>query len=152
MLQSLYGKVYVETPYAQVYVQGVCKDSGTQKAKGVGAVFWGETSNANCALMVPGPGQPTSNRAALYAVLLAVRHSNPDVSLMVFTNSEYVIRHMCYWAGKNAQIGWSCANGELLKDLAMLLAWRRAPTRFMRIERGAKNQRADHARKLANIG
>ncbi|KAJ7922311.1 hypothetical protein B0H13DRAFT_1865888 [Mycena leptocephala] len=35
----------------------------------------------------------------------------PDVSLMIFTNSKYIIRHACYWAGKNSQIGWSCPIG-----------------------------------------
>ncbi|KAJ7820855.1 hypothetical protein B0H13DRAFT_1558498, partial [Mycena leptocephala] len=130
MLRSLYGKVYIETPYAQVYVQGACKNSGTTGAKAVGAVLWGETSDANCALVVPGPEPPTSNWAAAYAVLLAVKSSNPDVSLMIFTNSEYIIRHACYWAGKNSQIGWSCPNRDLLRDLVMLLQWRRAATRF----------------------
>ncbi|KAJ7263169.1 hypothetical protein B0H12DRAFT_987082, partial [Mycena haematopus] len=150
MLQSLYGKVYIETPYAHVYMQGACKDSGTANAKAVGAVFWGETANTNCAHVVPGPHPLTNNRAAIYAALLAVKSSNPEISLMIFTNSDYVIRHACYWAGKNSQIGWSdIPNGDLLKDLVMLLAWRQAPTRFVRTEHGVKNLRAEEARKLA---
>ncbi|KAF8205856.1 hypothetical protein K438DRAFT_1578337, partial [Mycena galopus ATCC 62051] len=152
MLQSLYGKVYIETPYTHVYVQGACKDTGTESARPIVAVFWGETSNANCAHVVPGPEPPTNNRAAIYAVLLAVKSSNPEVSLMIFTNSEHTIRHACYWAGKNSQIGWSCPNGDLLKDLVLLLGWRRAPTRFIRTERGVKNLRAEEARKLARDG
>ncbi|KAJ7704916.1 hypothetical protein B0H17DRAFT_888698, partial [Mycena rosella] len=92
-----------------VYVQGSCKGLGAG-AQAVAGVFWGETSAANCALTVPGPEPSTSNRAVLYAVLIAVREANPHFSLMVFTKSEYVIRHVCYWAGKNSQLGWSGPN------------------------------------------
>ncbi|KAJ6566236.1 hypothetical protein B0H19DRAFT_1066561 [Mycena capillaripes] len=53
-----------------------------------GAVFLGKTSKTNCVLSVPGPEPSTSNRAVIYAVLLAVRATNPDVSWMIFTNSE----------------------------------------------------------------
>ncbi|KAJ7200944.1 hypothetical protein B0H12DRAFT_976512, partial [Mycena haematopus] len=95
---------------------------------------------------------PTNNRAAIFAALLAVKAADPNHSLMIFTKSEYVIRHSCYWAGKNSQIGWSCANGDLLKDLTFLLARRRAPTRFVRIEHGVKNPRAEAAMRLAKVG
>ncbi|KAJ7827309.1 hypothetical protein B0H13DRAFT_1558372, partial [Mycena leptocephala] len=149
MLRALYGKVYFQTSYAQVYVHGSCKDSRADGAVAVGAVFWGKTSSANCVQAVPGPERATSNRAALYAVLLAIKTADPDISLMIFTNSEYAIRHACYWAGKNSQLGWSCPNRDLLKDLVLLLASRHAPTRSVRIERNVKNQRADAARKLA---
>ncbi|KAJ7921773.1 hypothetical protein B0H13DRAFT_1604230, partial [Mycena leptocephala] len=152
MLRNLYGKVYVQTPYTHVYVHGSCMESGTERAKAVGAVFWGETSNSNCAIAVPGPEPPTNNRASIYAALLAARSANPEVSLMIFTSSEHTIRHACYWAGKNSQIGWSCPNGDLLKDLVLLLGRRQAPTRFVRIERGVENRRADAARKLAKEG
>ncbi|KAJ6457442.1 hypothetical protein C8R47DRAFT_995709, partial [Mycena vitilis] len=149
MLRNLYGNVYVQTAYSQVYVHGCCKKTGTSGAAAVGSVFWGETSNLNCAHFVPGPEPPTSNRAAIYAVLLAVQEANPDASLMIFTSSEYTIRQLCYWAGKNSQIGWSCPNGDLLKDLTVMLRNRRAPTRFVRTERDVKNSRAEAAHKLA---
>ncbi|KAJ7153028.1 hypothetical protein C8R43DRAFT_885769, partial [Mycena crocata] len=149
MLRSLYGHVYEDTAHSHVYVQGSCKAAGTPKACAVGAVFWGETSPANCAESVPGPEPPTNNRATIYSTLLAVRNADPNGSLIVFTSSEYVIRHACYWAGKNSQIGWSCANGDLLKDLVFLLARRRAPTRFVWVDRKSKNSRADAVRSMA---
>ncbi|KAK7054062.1 hypothetical protein R3P38DRAFT_2478736, partial [Favolaschia claudopus] len=152
MLRTLYGEVYFDTPYAQVYVHGSCKDIGSHDAIGVGAIFWGEKSQLNRVDAVPGPDSPTSNRAALYAVTMALRMANPDISLMIFTNSEYCIRHLCYWAGKNSQIGWSCANGDLLKDLVLLLRYRRAPTRFVRVERDSKNERAAAAKRSAQQG
>ncbi|KAJ7939354.1 hypothetical protein B0H13DRAFT_1578297, partial [Mycena leptocephala] len=130
MLRSLYGNVCIQTAYSQAYVQSSCQALGTDAEKAVGCVFWGEPSSANPVLTVPGPVPITSNRAAIYAVLLAVRGANPETSLMIFTNSGYTIRHVCYWAGKNAQLGWSCPNGDLLRDLAFLLYKRRAPTRF----------------------
>ncbi|KAJ7117262.1 hypothetical protein C8R43DRAFT_820326, partial [Mycena crocata] len=135
-----------------VYVQGSCKATGTEAARAISAVFWGETSTRNRALPVPGPEPPTSNRAAVYAVLLAVESADPEVSLMIFTASEYVIRHACYWAGKNSQLGWSCANGDLLRDLTTLLSKRAAPTRFTRLEHGADNARAKMTKALAQKG
>ncbi|KAJ6477991.1 hypothetical protein DFH09DRAFT_951852, partial [Mycena vulgaris] len=149
MLRSLYGKVYAQTAYTHVYIHGSCKRTGTGEAQAVVGVFWGETSATNCVLTVPGPEPPTNNRAAIYAALTTVREADPHVSLMIFTNSEYTIRHACYWAGKNSQIGWSCPNGDLLKDLVFLLSERRAPTRFTRVERGSTNLRAQAARRLA---
>jgi ribonuclease HI len=152
MLRHLYGQVFIQTNFVQVYVQGSSKGAGTENPKGVAAVFWGETSTSNRVLSIPGPEPPSNNRAAIYAALLAVKTADPNQSLMIFTNSEYTIRHACYWAGKNSQIGWACPNGDLLKDLVYLLAKRRAPTRFVRIERSAKNARADAVWKLAQAG
>ncbi|KAJ7160685.1 hypothetical protein C8R43DRAFT_881342, partial [Mycena crocata] len=134
MLRNLYGKVYVETQFLHVYVQGSCKATGTKGARAVSAVFWGETSTRNCVQPVPGPEPPTTNRAAVYAVLLAVKAADPNISLMIFTSSEYIIRHACYSAGKNSQLGWICSNGDLLRDLTELLSRRAAPTRFTRVE------------------
>ncbi|KAJ7445022.1 hypothetical protein B0H11DRAFT_1747087, partial [Mycena galericulata] len=152
MLRSLYGKVYKETAYSHVYIQGSCKDTGKNSAQAVAGVFWGENSASNCVLVVPGLEPPTNNRAAIYAALLAVKAADPQVSLMVFTKSDYTIRHACYWAGKNSQIGWECLNGDLLKDLVLLLAKSLAPTRFIRIEQGTKNLRADAVQKMAHNG
>jgi hypothetical protein len=78
--------------------------------------------------------------------------ADPNQSLMIFTNSEYTICHACYWAGKNSQIGRAMPNGNPLKDLVYLLAKRRTPTCFVRIERSAKNARADAVWKLAQAG
>ncbi|KAJ6535824.1 hypothetical protein DFH09DRAFT_1091599 [Mycena vulgaris] len=78
-------------------------------------------------------------------VIPAMRHARR-------TNSEYTIRHACYWAGKNSQIGWSCPNGDLFKDLIFLLSERRAPTQFTRVERGSTNLRAQAAQRLAQDG
>jgi hypothetical protein len=45
-------------------------------------------------------------------------------------SSEYVIRSFCYWAGDNETRGWSCANGDRLRDAVAWLAYRSAPTEF----------------------
>ncbi|KAJ7073484.1 hypothetical protein B0H15DRAFT_792784 [Mycena belliarum] len=121
MLRSLYGPVQMQSSFIHVYTQGSCKNTGTASAQGVAGVFWGETSPSNRATAVPGPEAPTNNRSAVFAVLLAVQDADPQRSLMIFSTSEYVIRHACYWAGKNSQIGWACPNGDLLKDLVFLL-------------------------------
>jgi hypothetical protein len=91
MLRRLYGQVFVQTNFVQVYVQGSSKGAGTKNPKGVAAVFWGETSTSNRVLSVPGPEPPSNNRAAIYAALLAVKTADPNESLLIFTNSEYMV-------------------------------------------------------------
>jgi hypothetical protein len=105
MLHSLYGNVCIQTAYSQAYVQSSCQPLGTDTEKAVGCVFWGEPSSVNRVLTVPGPAPISSSRTAIYAVLLAVRGASPETSLMIFTNPGYTICHVCYWAGKNTQLG-----------------------------------------------
>lgn len=142
----------METPYAHVYTDGSCSNNGKPNASAGAGVFWGENSASNGSWHVPGPHLQTNNRAEMYAVLMALTCADPCISLMVFTKSEYVIKHACYWAGKNSQLGWDCPNGDLLKDVIYLLGARLAPTRFIRIDVKAKNTRGEAAKKLAKAG
>jgi hypothetical protein len=80
MLHHLYGQVFVQTNFVQVYVQGSSKGAGTENPKGVAAVFWGETSTSNCVLSIPGPEPPSNNRAVIYAALLAVKKRQTQIS------------------------------------------------------------------------
>ncbi|KAJ7699696.1 hypothetical protein B0H14DRAFT_2297662, partial [Mycena olivaceomarginata] len=51
-------------------------------------------------------------------------------SLIVYTSSQYAIRSFCFWAGDNETRGWSCANGDVLRDTVGWISRRRASVDF----------------------
>ena len=71
---------------------------------------------------------------------------------MIFSDSEHAIRSLCYWAPKNAAMGWTCANGDILQDIVKVIKWRVAQTRFIWIKGHAGNDRGDKADALAKEG
>ncbi|KAJ7887772.1 hypothetical protein B0H13DRAFT_1627379, partial [Mycena leptocephala] len=73
---------------------------------------------------------PAEEGASILAVLCAARMCATNRSLAIYMSSEYVIRAFCYWAGDNETRGWTCANGDELRDAVSWLAHRRAPTEF----------------------
>ncbi|KAJ7137720.1 ribonuclease H-like domain-containing protein, partial [Mycena epipterygia] len=148
---ALYGGVYVNTASSTVYTDGSCFNNGKPNARAGAGIFWGENSPRNQALRVPGPEQ-SNNRGEIYAVLEAVLQADPRRTLDIYTDSEYVIRHVCYWAGTNADLGWTCINGDMLRDLVMLLRARHAPTRLIWIPAHTGNKRGDAADEAAKAG
>ncbi|KAJ7709560.1 ribonuclease H-like domain-containing protein, partial [Mycena rosella] len=150
-IEALYGKVLINTPPIMVYTDGSCYNNGKPDARAGAGIIWGDNSPQNQALRVPSPGQ-SNNCGEIYAVLSAVLHANPSRTLHIYTDSEYVIRHACYWAGTNADLGWNCANGDILRDLILLLAERHAPTRFIWIPAHTGNVRGDAADEAAKAG
>lgn len=83
---------------------------------------------------------------------MALQGADPKVSLAVMTDSEHVIKHFCYWAAKNNELGWSCTNGDLLRDAVYLLQVRSAPVRFVWVEAHAGNSHNEMADGLAKAG
>ena len=149
-MAALYGKVLFETEWDHVYTDGSCYDNGRPYARTGAGVFWGINSSKNKSVQVP--GQQSNNRGEVLAVLLALLSSDPCQSLMIFSDSEHVIRSLCYWAPKNAEMGWTCANGDILQDIVKVIRWRVAQTMFIWIKDHAGNDRGDKTDALAKEG
>ncbi|KAJ7017090.1 hypothetical protein C8F04DRAFT_886534, partial [Mycena alexandri] len=92
------------------------------------ALWWGIDCKKNCAYMLE--GDSTEANASILAVLCAVRDSPVNASLAIYMSSQYVIRSFCYWAGDNETRGWSCANGDSMRETVEWMSCREARVNF----------------------
>ncbi|KAJ7147961.1 hypothetical protein C8R46DRAFT_837803, partial [Mycena filopes] len=101
---------------------------GRPDARAGGAVYWGEGSDGNIALAVP--GLQSEGRAVLYAMVSAIIAAPSQRTLTIYTTSQYAIRSFCYWAGGNATRGWPCKNADIIRSGAEWLRARAAAVTF----------------------
>lgn len=111
-----------------IYTDGACLDNGHANARaGCGFVFSstpGPSSYCNFRLEKQGPTgevyQPTSNRAELRAVIAALRFRAWDVegfrSIVIATDSEYVVEGATRWVRTWLKNGWTTRTGALVKN------------------------------------
>ncbi|KAJ7618829.1 hypothetical protein DFH06DRAFT_84982, partial [Mycena polygramma] len=71
-------------------------------------------------------------------------------TLEISTRSQYAIRSVVYYAPMNANCGWKCSNGDILKLIFQWIVARAAPIRFVHLKEG-NNNHLEEAKKLANI-
>ncbi|KAF5382394.1 hypothetical protein D9757_009790 [Collybiopsis confluens] len=151
-LEQFYGPAYYTREPLSVYTDGACSNNGKKEAVAGAGICYGIRSPRNLSLRVPGPGQITNNRAEVFAVLQVLMRESPDRPLLVYTDSQYVIKECCYWAARHLTTGWNIPNGDLLKDVCHLLKLRPASTRFIWVKGHngtAQNEKADE---LAKVG
>ncbi|KAJ7509206.1 ribonuclease H-like domain-containing protein, partial [Mycena galericulata] len=111
-------------------------------------VYFGPGNSRNQSLRVT--GAQTNNRGELLAILYALSTVQPYKALEIYTDSECCARSITYWAAKNAQKGWKCANSDLLQDI---VAWiRSAAVRFRYVPGHSGNSHNDAADALAKQG
>ncbi|EPS95418.1 hypothetical protein FOMPIDRAFT_10519, partial [Fomitopsis schrenkii] len=133
-----------------VYTDGSAIPVTTGQAHGGAGVYWGPNSPRNMALSVPMP--VTNNRAELFAVLHALLVASPYQPLRIHTDSEYAIRSICHWAPKNAALGWTCANADMLQNIVDVLRTRPAAVSFAWVKGHAGNAHNEEADRLAREG
>ncbi|KAJ6466975.1 hypothetical protein C8R45DRAFT_775596, partial [Mycena sanguinolenta] len=119
--RQLYGDVWVRGRVTKV---ALAVSISTGPAAAI-ALNWGMDCKFNAAFRTT--GAQTGGRAVLLGVLRAVMECETDRSLEITTNSEYAIRAVCYWAGDNANRGWSCTNADVLQEIARRVRARAAP-------------------------
>ncbi|KAF7363667.1 RNA-directed DNA polymerase from mobile element jockey [Mycena sanguinolenta] len=128
----LYGPVYGQSHPTAVYIA-----TSSRKKSAAFAVWWGEGSKANKSFRIE--GEASDGLACILAILCAVRDCSSDKSLVIYTSSQYAIRSFCYWAGDNETRGWTCANGDALRDSVAWIAQRRAPLEFRWVKTAEDN-------------
>ncbi|KAJ4466687.1 ribonuclease H-like domain-containing protein, partial [Lentinula edodes] len=148
-LAEFYGSVYYHTNPISVYTDGSCLDNGEEFAVAGSGVCYGIESHKNMSRRVLGPGKPTNNRGEAYAVLLVLMEIDPRRTLVIYTDSTYVIKECCFYAGKHLSMGWKIPNGDLLKDMCSLLKHRLASTTFVWVKGHSGNPLNDKADALA---
>lgn len=150
--RALYGAAYIRTEGRQVYTDGSCFHNGMPDARAGSGVFWEHNAGKNISLRVPGPEPQSNNCGEILAIVVALQQADPYESLVVFSDSQHAIRHACYWAVSNAAEGWRCPNGDMLKDMVLLLRGRVATTTFVWVETHSGNEWGDEADRLAKLG
>ena len=113
-----------------VYTDGSCMNNGKENAKCGSGVWFGEGSEHNCAIRVPGPEQ--SNQIGEIAAVITALEKVPNYApLIIKSDSKYVIdgltRHLTKWEDQ----GWiNVENKQWFKRAAYLLRRRTAKTKF----------------------
>ena len=96
---------------ALVYVAGACTDYGFPTARGAWSlIFRPEAPEANVACRLEQDGPQTLHRAELRGAIAALQYRNWNSegfrSLVIATNSDYVVRGATEWAWKWEKNGW----------------------------------------------
>jgi ribonuclease HI len=149
-LDDLYGTCRNVAASENVYTDGSCMDTNTASARAGAGIYWGHGSVRNGSRRVP--GEQTNNNAEMYAVAEALRRARPDYRLLVFSDSTYVIRLLCYSAPRLASEGWTCVNATVIKTVVARLQNRTAPVEFIHVRSHTGNEWNDAADALAKAG
>lgn len=148
---SFYGPVYeVSSNAVKVYTDGSCLKNGNAGARAGAGTYGGPRSTLNASIRVS--GEQTNNRGELLAILYTLSTVRPDRSLDIYSDSEYAIRSIVYWAPERAQLGWKCVNADLLQDIVSWIKYRSAPVQFNHVKAHSGNSHNDAADCAANAG
>ncbi|KAJ7132950.1 ribonuclease H-like domain-containing protein, partial [Mycena filopes] len=146
-----YGPVYgADSTGIKVYTDGSCFNNGTPDARAGAGTYLGPKSIYNVSLRVTG-GQ-TNNRGELLAILYCLSNIPHDRRLDIYSDSEYSIRSIVYWAPGYAEAGWKCANADLLQDIVSWIKFRSAAVHFYWVKAHNANKHNDAADTAAKAG
>ncbi|KAF9038874.1 ribonuclease H-like protein, partial [Hymenopellis radicata] len=134
----------------RVYCDGSCLSNGSSRARAGAGIFFGRDCSMNISIRVTGP--QTNNRGELLAILKTLQAVPAHFALQVFTDSEYAIRAIVYWAPKHALTGWTCENADLLKSIAAWLKARTAQLFLVHVKAHSGILGNEEADRLAKIG
>ncbi|KLO05042.1 ribonuclease H-like protein [Schizopora paradoxa] len=137
-LIALYGPVYCDTAPVHVYTDGSCHNNGMSDATAASATYWGPDCRKNWADRVP--GEQSNNRAELYAILQALKAAEPDKTLNLYSDSEYALKTIAYWAARHYLVAWDCTHGDIIKDIVLLIQYRHAPLSLFWVKAHARNK------------
>ncbi|KAJ7475569.1 ribonuclease H-like domain-containing protein, partial [Mycena galericulata] len=149
--RNFYGPVYgTDTAGIKVYTDGSCFDNGLPNARAGAGIYFGPGHGLNESLRVT--GDQTNNRGELLAILYSLSTTPSNKRLDIYSDSEYAIRSIVYWAPGHAEAGWKCANADILQDIVSWLQYRSSPTHFFYVKAHAGNRHNDAADMAAKAG
>ncbi|KZS91485.1 hypothetical protein SISNIDRAFT_516844 [Sistotremastrum niveocremeum HHB9708] len=91
-------------------------------------------------------GRPSTLRATLLAILVALSLAEPRRALTIFCSSIDAIRHIMYDVGRYAERGWRLENSDLLQHIVLAARDRGAPINLHFLD---KNIHLGSAQRLA---
>ncbi|KAJ6518341.1 ribonuclease H-like domain-containing protein, partial [Mycena vitilis] len=148
---AFYGSAYgSDTGGIKAYTDGSCFLNGSPEAYAGAGVYLGPNNKFNASLRVT--GDQTNNRGELLAILYCLSNIPADKRLDIYSDSEYSIRSIVYWAPGHAETGWKCANADLLQDIVSWIKFRSAPVHFFYVKAHAGNRHNEAADAAAKLG
>ncbi|THU85778.1 hypothetical protein K435DRAFT_588379, partial [Dendrothele bispora CBS 962.96] len=109
---------------ARIFTAGICMNQSTSFIKAGSGVFCGTGSIHNKSIRVPGPSI-SEDRAHAYALWRAILDFPLDRPVIVYTSS-YVLHALTTYADRNCRVNWSCANGDIFKNIIAKIQLRTA--------------------------
>ncbi|KAF9073363.1 hypothetical protein BDP27DRAFT_1169658, partial [Rhodocollybia butyracea] len=114
-----------------IFIAGICEGMGSLSVRAGAGIYRGPDPSwkrsHNHALHVPGPAL-SRNRAACFALWVAIYDFPLDKPIMVVSDSQFLVYALTHNALHNAKLGWTCANGDLLKAIVARIQQRGGPT------------------------
>ncbi|KAF5336643.1 hypothetical protein D9758_015929 [Tetrapyrgos nigripes] len=152
---NIYGLATLEDharPPLVVHISGACSNEDRSNATAGSGIFFGFRNTLNMSKRVP--GTRSHYRAEVYAVLLALQLAPPDRALFLYLTSESLTHSLTYGAPGRAKCGWTGtgAHGELFKCVALEIAARSAPVKFIKLISNSANDHQIEATALAKAG
>ena len=148
-LEDLYGPIcWADGPPDVIYTDGVCSGRPSAGIRAGAGVHRNPGDPRNAMLRLP--GDQTPDRAKLYAILYAITSSSPKTTLSIHTSSAYAVRSICYWAPARARTGWTCKNGDILRDIAMVIKNRMGRVQLNWVQSHLQNPHHQAATDLAD--
>jgi ribonuclease HI len=121
------GRTIFTTRNIAIFVDGACAYNGTPYASAGTGVYFGEDSWRNLSQHLA-HGRATSQRAEIWAAIYALREVEYLVTcgeitaktVVLVSDSAYVVNAMTDWVEEWRQNGWRSVNGKRLKNVADL--------------------------------
>ena len=141
-------------PPLVVYTDGSCAKEGDELKAGCGIHYPENPENDIAARL---PGMQTNNRAELFAVIIAIEHSDLLRPLEIYTDSQHTIQTLCRWSLSWLQTGFRTRSAEAHNEDLVLRAVaaiqkRQTTIHFHWVKGHSGDDGNDIADKLANDG
>jgi len=103
-----------------VHTDGACPNNGKQGARAGIGVWYGSDDPRNIAEACP--GEPTNNRAELFAIIRALEETsqNSVEEIIIKTDSKYCIGCFSKWYKTWERNGWKNSKGEPVVNQGMI--------------------------------
>ncbi|KAJ2158472.1 hypothetical protein GGF46_003757 [Coemansia sp. RSA 552] len=140
-----------------IYVDGSCLNPDQPNARAGYGVFYGDNNPRNAALPLMDKEQ-TNQRAEIAAVNYALKNSNYNQALNIYSDSTTTIAAMTKWREEWTRNGYvtrerkPVANADLIREGHRLLALHIAPVNFEYVAGHSGNHGNEQAHKLAAEG
>ncbi|KAF6751799.1 hypothetical protein DFP72DRAFT_815935 [Ephemerocybe angulata] len=136
-----------------VYTDGSCTNAGYEEAKAGAGVWYGKDDTRNKALRVPSDLPQTNNTAEAAAVLVAIQSSRSRDTLIIRTDSKYVIDAVGGNRRKIEDTDWlGQSNRNILEPIIARIRQRKGRTIFEKVKGHSGDEGNDGADALAAEG